>query len=405
MEDKPKLDSNKPKLDNSLRKPLGLYLHIPFCVQKCNYCDFLSFGKTDREEQQAYVEALTREIKYYGMVYRNIYYVDSIFIGGGTPSLLEEELIQVVANAINDNFSLSEQVEFTIETNPKTLTGDKLNKYITSGINRLSMGVQSFDESLLKFMGRVHSGEDVIENFHPARECGFSNINLDVMFAVPGQTLEIWLSTLENVIDLDPEHISFYSLQLEEKTPFYSMFEKGELSETSEDLDRSMYHEALRKLERSGYHHYEISNAAKPGLECRHNLKYWSMEDYLGLGLGAHSFMGGARFSNTEELHKYIRIGSEDTAFEDEMLSPYIVWQYNNSKKDNISEYLFTGMRKTDGISLKDFRSRFGTDLETLYGNALAKHFEQDIIRITDGRLHFTEKGIDISNRVLAEFV
>ena len=376
-------------------KALGLYLHIPFCVQKCNYCDFLSFGGSDQKDQADYIEALINEIKYYGKIYRNIYYVDTIFIGGGTPSLIESSLIAKLVSAIKENFQIDENAEFTIESNPKTLTREKLKTYIDSGINRLSIGAQSLDERLLHFMGRVHSKEDILSNFKLARECGFQNINLDLMFAVPEQTKETWANTLEKAMEMGPEHISFYSLQIEEETPFFQMFREGRLKETSDELDRAMYHGALSQLENRGYLHYEISNAAKAGYQCRHNLRYWSLEDYLGLGLGAHSYLDGIRFSNVKDLREYVVVSKNGS----------VEWSHINSREENISEYLFTGMRKMQGISLDDFRRRFGMNLESLYGDILEKYQEQKLIKIMDGNLRFTKNGIDISNRVLAEFV
>ncbi|MEL7657149.1 MAG: radical SAM family heme chaperone HemW, partial [Bacillota bacterium] len=277
----------------------------------------------------------------------------------------------------------------------------KLKTYLDSGINRLSIGAQSLDEGLLHYMGRVHSKEDLISNYHLARDCGFQNINLDLMFAVPGQTMDMWMDTLKKAVDLESEHISFYSLQLEEGTPFYQLFEEGRLKETDAELDRNMYHEALKYLKGRGYQHYEISNAAKAGYQCRHNLKYWSMDNYLGLGLGAHSYLDGVRFSNVTDLKRYIELNNIEKA----SFSPFVEWSHINSKEENISEYLFTGMRKMQGICLDDFKDRFGMNLESLYGDILKKYQELKLLEIIDGKLRFTEKGIDISNRVLAEFV
>jgi oxygen-independent coproporphyrinogen III oxidase len=374
------------------RKSLGLYLHIPFCLRKCNYCDFLSFGGIPEEEQKEYFRSLVHEIETNSQIYSNKYYVDSIFIGGGTPSLVQEGLILELMRVVRDRFDVDKNAEISIESNPKTLTKNKLDTYLEAGINRLSIGAQSFDDNLLNHLGRVHSTEDFMTNYSLARACGFRNINIDLMFAVPGQTLQIWMDTLQRAIGLEPEHISFYSLQLEEGTPFYSMFQEGSLKETDEELDRDMYHRAAEVLKDSGYLHYEISNAAKPGFQCRHNLKYWSMDDYLGLGLGAHSFMNGMRFNNAADLKEYIA-------------APGVLGQHWNTKEDNISEYLFTGMRKIQGIELEDFQERFGISLESIHGKTLEKYRESGLIKITDGRLRFTEKGIDVSNTVLAEFV
>lgn len=371
---------------------MGLYLHIPFCIRKCNYCDFLSFGETEKEIHTTYVKALVSEIEHYGDIYHNKYYVNTVFIGGGTPSLLDKSLMIELIQAIKDRFDLAADAEFTIESNPKTLTEEKLETFLNSGINRLSIGAQSFDDRLLTYMGRIHSSHDILNQYELARRCGFQNINLDLMFAIPGQTMEIWLRTLAMAIKLKPEHISFYSLQLEEGTPFFSMFEEGSLKEIDDELDRSMYHESLRLFKENGYHHYEISNAALTGRSCRHNLKYWSFEDYLGLGLGAHSFIEGTRFSNVTDLNQYIK-------------KPQVEWEHKNTKDDSISEYLITGMRKMSGINLEDFKIRFGVSLESLYGKLLKKYQNDGLLNISDGWLCFTEKGIDISNKILAEFV
>lgn len=384
------------------RKSLGLYIHVPFCIRKCNYCDFLSFGGVEEEQQNEYFRALAKEIKLKAESYSNNYYVDSVFIGGGTPSLVNGERIAEIMAVIKESFSIDENAEISIESNPKTLTKSKLKTYLDAGVNRLSIGAQSFDDALLAYMGRVHTKADFLKNYDLARECGFRNINIDLMFAIPGQTGEIWADTMERALSLKPEHISFYSLQLEEGTPFYSMFREGSLEQTDDELDRAMYHGAVRMLKDRGYLHYEISNAALEGYECRHNLKYWSMEDYLGLGLGAHSYMNGIRTSNITDLRVYNLAGE---AHSNDSEPAFTVWRHENTKEENISEYLFTGMRKVKGIKLSDFRAKFGVGLESIYGDVLEKYRNQGLIETADGYLRFTEKGIDISNRVLAEFV
>lgn len=397
--------------------PLGLYLHVPFCIQKCNYCDFLSFQSTGTKEQEAYIRSLIQEIKYYGEVYRNTYYVDTIFVGGGTPSLIEGRLIREIITAVKENFCIDKNAEISMESNPKTLTESKLHTYMEGGINRLSIGAQSFDDKLLCFLGRAHKAEDFFTNYSLVRKCGFRNVNLDLMFAIPGQTMKIWMETLRRTIELEPEHISLYSLQLEEETPFFTMFQEGTLKVMDDELDRQMYHTALEALKGSGYFHYEISNVSKDGFPCRHNLKYWSMNHYLGLGLGAHSYIDGVRFSNLTNLDHYIQAGIAANGKEinkkslpkgldsEESCSPFVQWIHKNSKQENISEYLFTGMRKMQGVDLNDFENKFGLIPEALYGEILRKHQQNKLIEIVDGKLRFTEKGIDISNTVFAEFV
>lgn len=370
---------------------LGLYIHIPFCVAKCKYCGFTSFADVDETKHREYVDKLIEEIKKYGNQYRNSYKVDTVFIGGGTPSILEPYLIEKIMVAIYENFELDIDTEITMEANPKTLTREKLLTYKKVGVNRLSIGVQSFDDIMLKNLGRIHTADDFRENFALARECGFDNINIDLMFAIPNHTLEIWENTLEQAIDIGPEHISFYSLQIEEGTPFFEMFKNGEIDQIPDDVDRQMYHLAIKKLKEAGYQHYEISNCAKAGYQCRHNLKYWSMEDYLGIGLDAHSYIQGSRFF---------------TGFDaDELLQKE---RHINSPEDNMSEYVFTGLRKTQGISLTEFQQRYGQNFWQAFGDRkteLQPFFDRGYIIEEDNKLRLSEEGIDISNKIMAVFV
>ena len=400
------------------KRALGLYLHIPFCIQKCNYCDFLSFGGTDKAQQTAYIKSLIHEINYYGQIYRNDYYVDTLFIGGGTPSLLEGRLISQLMAAVKECFDIDKNPEISIESNPKTLTEIKLNTYLDAGINRISIGAQSFDDKRLMDMGRAHSAKDFFDNYKLARNCGFQNINVDLMFSIPGQTKGIWQETLEKAIELAPEHISFYSLQIEEGTPFFKQYQEGSLKETEDELDREMYHYALELLKGSGYQHYEISNASKEGYQCRHNLKYWSMKDYLGLGLGSHSFIDGIRFSNVTDLNQYLQMDEEYNGIgknnngrmenQERYNNPFVEWHHKNSKEENISEYLFTGLRKIDGIDLKDFEKSFDRPIEDVFSknwHILQTYIDEGYLTKSDENMRFTIKGIDISNTILTEFV
>lgn len=389
---------------------LGLYLHIPFCVRKCDYCDFLSFGGLSEEDQKSYFRSLIREIESYAKVYNNKYYVDTIFIGGGTPSLVDESLISGLMAAVRRNFNIHEDAEISIESNPKTLTKNKLNTYLKAGINRLSMGAQSFDDKLLRTMGRIHTTGDFLKNYSLARECGFRNINIDLMFAIPGQTMETWMDTLGQAIGLVPEHISFYGLQIEEGTPFFAMFQKGLLKQIDDELDREMYHNAVNTFRDNGYGHYEISNAAKPGYECRHNLKYWSMGDYLGLGLGAHSFIEGTRFSNTTDFKEYIQVGGYSFGRwpGQNADSPFVRWHHENSREDSISEFLFTGLRKIKGVDLGEFERRFGQPIEAVYSanwSQIQRYLGEGLLIRSGDNLRFSGEGIDISNTILTEFV
>ncbi len=392
------------------RKSLGLYLHIPFCIQKCNYCDFLSYGGIEKEKQAAYIQSLIKEIECYSTLCHNQYYVDSIFIGGGTPSILNENLIKELMTSVKSCFNIDTNPEISMECNPKTLTENKLKTYQELGINRLSIGAQTFHGKLLNEMGRVHSANDFFENYTLARICGFQNINIDLMFSIPAQTMTIWKETLEQAILLKPEHISFYSLQIEDGTPFFKQFQEGSLIAIDDELDRKMYHDALDLLKYNGYQHYEISNASKEGYQCMHNLKYWSMEDYLGLGLGAHSFVNGTRFSNVTDLNRYIQIGMSNNENNKnlEAYSPFVAWHHKNSKDETISEFLFTGMRKREGIDLKEFERRFERHLEDVFSAnwyRLQRYIDEGYLIKSDENMRFTIKGIDISNTILTEFV
>ncbi|MFR8518588.1 MAG: radical SAM family heme chaperone HemW [Emergencia timonensis] len=366
-------------------KPLGIYIHIPFCLSKCNYCGFYSRGGTSEAEQESYIESLIDDIKTYSSLYGSRYLVDTVFIGGGTPSILEAGLVGKVLAALRAHFDIAEDAEITIESNPRTLTEEKLTAYRQAGVNRLSMGLQSFDENCLKTLGRVHTAQDFVSNYQMARACGFDNINVDLMFAVPGHTMDIWQDTLERTIALAPEHISFYSLQIEEGTPFYDLFMAGEFDQVPDDVDREMYHTAIRRFKEAGYEHYEISNCAKPGRQCRHNLKYWSMGDYLGIGSGASSYVDGIRFTQ-----------------------PPLSFFHENGFADDTAEFVFTGLRKTRGISLAEFKERYGRDFWKVFVDrrgALSPYFESGQLVEEDGVLRLSEEGFDISNAIMAIFV
>ena len=374
---------------------LSLYIHIPFCVKKCSYCDFVSFEGCDDRLQREYVAELVKEIRRWGLLYEKRFQIDTIFFGGGTPSLMDERLFCEIIASIRESFPVESDAEITLEANPGTLKARKLEAYRAAGINRLSIGVQSLDDGMLKNLGRIHSVDEFLKNYTLARKYEFNNINIDLMFAIPGHSLEIWADTLRKALELAPEHISFYSLQIEENTRFYTMLKSGEIQQISDVLDREMYHMAIEALNAAGYTHYEISNACKQGYECRHNLKYWSMENYLGLGLGAHSYIDGLRFSMTQDLQSYLN-------------GEKINWQHKNDLKDDVSEYIFTGMRKTRGISFEAFRKRFGKELFEFYPEqrGLIGQYEQNgFIEVRDGFMRFTVKGFDISNRILSEFV
>jgi oxygen-independent coproporphyrinogen-3 oxidase len=320
--------------------------------------------------------------------------VDTVFFGGGTPSMLPIDSMERILSSLGGHFDIDKDAEITMEANPGTTNKEKLNSYRKLGINRLSIGVQSLNDGVLKVLGRIHSAEEAKLTFMDAREAGFDNINLDLMFAVPGQGWMDWIDTLKEAMAFRPEHISFYSLQLEKGTRMFQLFEAGSLDDVDEETDRKMYRTALRMLEREGYLPYEISNASIPGKECRHNLKYWSMEDYLGLGLGAHSFIDNQRFQKEDDITKYRN-------------DPAVKEIHINTKRDSISEFLFTGLRKRSGISLEEFKERFGIELFHLYGKEIDTHRRSELLALNDAGTHLllTEQGIDVSNRVLSDFV
>ena len=366
-------------------KKLGIYIHVPFCLAKCKYCGFYSQGGATEAEQRDYVESLLSDIEEYGRVYGEEYIVDTVFIGGGTPSILPSPYIGEILGCIYDCFTVDEDAEISMESNPKTLTYENLLAYRKAGINRLSIGVQSLNDDCLKALGRVHTAADFRRNFIMAREAGFDNINMDLMFAIPGHTMEVWEETLDEAIKLGPEHISFYSLQIEEGTPFYDMYRKGEFNQVPDDIDRDMYHRAIAKLKEAGYEHYEISNACKPGRECRHNLKYWSMEDYLGIGPSASSYMKGVRFAEAPlmEFHE-------------------------NTQEDDMAEFAFTGLRKACGISFEDFEKRYGKKFWDVFADRrveLEPYMEAGQLIETEDGLALSEEGFDISNAIMAVFV
>lgn len=380
-------------------KELELYLHIPFCVKKCNYCDFLS-APAGEETRAAYVDALLEEIR--GFDEPEDYEVVTVFFGGGTPSILPGQAIFRIMEALREKFSFRKGAEITLEANPGTVDKEKLSFYKKAGINRLSFGLQSADAEELKKLGRIHTWEKFLESFQLAREAGFSNINVDLMSALPGQTKESWEKTLRQVLALQPEHISAYSLIIEEGTPFYQLYEKdverrdaGEEPELipSEEEERAMYEATGRILKEQGYLHYEISNYAKPGRECCHNLGYWQRRDYLGFGLGASTLLNPVRYKNTEDLEAYL--GGDFSKKEFFVLT----------KDNQIEETMFLGLRVLEGVSKEQFREHFSCELRVVYRKELEKLEKEGLLEEEGDFVRLTSRGIDLSNPVLAEFL
>lgn len=406
---------------------LELYLHIPFCVRKCRYCDFLSMAAGE-DVRRKYVDRLLEEIRIQSQQCKD-YQVISVFVGGGTPSLLAGVQIWEIMEAVRSHFFLTEETEITLECNPGTLTAEKLSFYQSAGINRLSLGLQSADNRELQELGRIHTFEDFLESFDLARKKGFDNINIDLISSLPGQTPRDWAYTLKKVSGLMPEHISAYSLIVEEGTPFYELYGEDELRRQrgeepcilpTEEAERDMYELTWEILKSRGYRRYEISNYALPHRECRHNIGYWQLVPYLGLGLGSSSFIENVRFSNTRNLSAYLegefcRL-TEILAYADRQCGEGHKCDGGQScqqegevfylhKRQQIEEFMFLGMRMMEGVSREKFREKFGMTLEGIYGTVLQKLQQQGLIEQCEGRVRLTEEGIAVSNYVFSEFL
>ena len=373
---------------------MELYLHMPFCVRKCAYCDFLSFP-SGAMTQRMYAKRLMEDIGVMGKRYGEIP-VETIFIGGGTPSVPDSGLIVEIMEHVRHAFHVADGAEISMEANPGTVTREKLTDYRKAGINRLSFGLQSANDRELKLLGRIHTWAEFLESFMLARECGFANLNIDLMSALPGQTCESWKETLSRVTDLDPEHISAYSLIIEEGTPFGERYgsEEGRKLLPDEDSEREMYHETKRFLKDCGYERYEISNYAKPGRECRHNIGYWTGVPYLGLGLGASSYLDGCRFTVNPDMKQYLE--EKPGMFADiEKLT----------KKDMEEEFFYVGLRMTAGVSLSEFERRFGISAKEVYPGLMETFVKEKAARFEGDRFVLTDYGLDVSNYIMAQFL
>lgn len=373
---------------------MELYLHMPFCVRKCAYCDFLSFP-SGAKTQRMYAKRLMEDIGVMGKRYGEIP-VETIFIGGGTPSVPDSGLIVEIMEHVRHAFHVADGAEISMEANPGTVTREKLTDYRKAGINRLSFGLQSANDRELKLLGRIHTWAEFLESFTLARECGFANLNIDLMSALPGQTCESWKETLSRVTDLDPGHISAYSLIIEEGTPFGERYgsEEGRKLLPDEDSEREMYHETKRFLKDCGYERYEISNYAKPGRECRHNIGYWTGVPYLGLGLGASSYLDGCRFTVNPDMKQYLE--EKPGMFTDiEKLT----------KKDMEEEFFYVGLRMTAGVSLSEFERRFGISAKEVYPGLMETFVKEKAARFEGDRFVLTDYGLDVSNYIMAQFL
>ena len=369
-------------------KKVGLYVHIPFCIKKCNYCDFCSFPEKNFPSRKEYIDALIAEIESYSG--ENIL-LDSIFFGGGTPSILEPFEFSRIIESIRRVFFLDDNLEFTVEANPKTLSGEKLSTYKSLGVNRISMGMQSIHENELKKLGRIHNYEDFLESFKLVKASGIDNVNVDVMYGIPEQTKESFADTLRTLLDLRPSHISVYGLILEEGTPFFD--NKDNLNLPSDDEECDMYYVASNLLKSQGYNHYEISNYALAGAECRHNMKYWRCDDYIGVGLSSYSLIEGRRFGNTDDYGKYVN--RENVLQYDEMLD----------MSTKAYEYVMLHLRTADGFSLTEYKELFGMDFCAGREEILKKLISLKLLEQKGDVLSLSEKGFYVSNAILTELI
>lgn len=416
---------------------MELYVHIPFCVRKCRYCDFLSMP-ADEETRNRYVEALCHEIEYYGKVFKHSsqreagneketifsesQQIETIYFGGGTPSVMGAESLVCILECIRNSFDVIEDAEVTVEINPATIDKNGLQNLRENGVNRLSIGLQSANAEELKLLGRIHDYEDFLSVFSDAVEVGFKNLNVDLISSLPGQSVKSYLESLEKVIALKPEHISAYSLILEEGTPFYEIYSQRPDLLPDEEEDREMYHLTKEKLGEAGYGRYEISNYAKPGFESKHNSGYWKRIPYLGLGLGASSFMNHARWKNISDLKEYLQIWGQTDFESNEDFVRYglekeadgtgkccpIYEEYEKlTLQDEMAEYMYLGLRMSEGVSISGFEACFGRKMPEVYGDVLEKLAEQGLLVIEQqkDRVCLTDYGMDLSNYVFEKFL
>ena len=379
----PQGDNKKVSLSSLER---GLYIHVPFCVHKCRYCDFVSYCGRN-EIYDSYIEALIAEMK----EYRGSR-VDTVFIGGGTPTALNSFQLDKLCKAINDNFNISSECEFTSEANPGTLDYEKVRALLDNGVNRISLGVQSFNDCELREIGRIHDAQTAYNTVELLNKYGFDNISIDLMTALPNQSMESLMNSLKIAVQLPLKHISAYSLIIEDGTPIAEACERGEINLPNDDEDRDMYAAAKHFLKENGFYQYEISNYAKPGYESRHNIKYWQCKEYFGIGAAAHSYVDGVRFSNTAVLEDYIK--GNYRSGEKEILMP----------DDKIFEFIIMGMRMNIGINMNEFKNRFGISIQDKYGELLNKFESGGFIEIIGEYIRFTDRGRDVSNSILCEF-
>jgi len=374
-------------------KKLGIYVHIPFCKRKCNYCDFYSVKWSDEVENR-YVNALIKEIKNCNDMK---YIVDTIFIGGGTPTIIKPENMGRIIEEINNSFIVDENSEISIEANPNTLTDGNLSIYKKIGINRLSIGVQSLNDEILRKIGRLHNSNEALEAIDRARAYGYENLNVDIMFNIPGQTILDIENTINKIIERNVKHISFYSLKLEQGTPMYVMEKNHKIIMPEEDVEREMYYRGRNIMEENGIMQYEISNFAEKSYECKHNLKYWMQEEYIGLGPSSHSFLNKKRFSNPSDINLYCN-GAEHNIFNkniEEILDDAA----------EIFEYIMLSLRLTKGLNINEFKQKFSVDFNKTYQKRIDYLIKNNLLEYNNDYIKLTNRGMDISNLVFEEFM
>lgn len=396
--------------NESVEEEMGLYIHIPFCVKKCAYCDFLSFGGCKKNEITDYINALCKEIE--GVkADLGVEKISTLYIGGGTPSILSVQNFNQLMACVKENFEIEEGGEFTIEVNPGTLTDDLIKAYLSYGVNRVSMGLQSSDDQMLKELGRIHSYSDFEITYKKLLDAGIDNLSIDVMFALSGQTMVDWLKTLDTVVKLKPKHISAYSLIIEEETEYEERYEAGLLDLPDEDLEREMFWVTHERLEEAGYHHYEISNYGKPGYEARHNSSYWKLVPYIGLGLGASSYYKEARYKNISDRNLYIEANGDLELIREK--------EQDNDQKTDLEEAFFLGLRQLDGVDVMDLMTTYGLELVGPYYSVIVELIEEGLLE-SQGEIlipiesavkpfgkviKLTKRGVDISNQVMSRFL
>ena len=377
-------------------KNIGIYVHIPFCKQKCKYCDFISFQCME-DKFEDYFKCLIKEIG--DKSEETIDEIDTIYIGGGTPSIVPSEYIERVIKEIFDKYKVSKNAEITIEVNPGTVDEEKLKKYLSIGINRISIGLQSTNDELLKMLGRIHTYKEFEDVYEKVRKVGFKNINVDLMIGLPNQTIDDVEESLERIINKNPEHISVYSLIVEENTKMFDLVNEGILKLPNEDLERKMYWRVKEILELNGYNHYEISNFSKVGFESKHNMNCWNQHDYFGFGVAAHSYFDGMRYSNINDLKRYIEnLKNEEAVYN-------VVFHEKQDKEEMMKEYMVLGLRKIEGVKISEFKNKFVDNPLYVFRKELEKLTKNDLVIIDEDKIQLTKRGLDFANMVWMEFV